>query len=122
VELVGFDFGGLAFLPTDPAWFELAPSDADPHPVGSHSLFVDDAEGVVMRAFGANGVQRAADSSLQYVRCTVPLTVVHALDAELDFNARPEIRVVTRIWGLDNVQSTLVRDGLPQPLDPEDDE
>jgi hypothetical protein len=85
VEVLGFDVGKSTFLPIDPAWIQ---NGAD--------LVVSSTQGSV--------ILRAADvGRLHALRLNVPYTSVFA--AGRAYDEQVEMRVVTRLWGLERRHS-----------------
>lgn len=91
VEVLGLDIGESTFLPVDPTW---AKDDA------RASMVVQNANsaGIVLRAAG--------DGRLCALRLDVPYSRMFAAGRAPD---EFEVRVVTRLWGLEQRQTTLVR-------------
>jgi len=101
VEVIGFDIDGAIFLPADRQYLQNE----------SDGLLISDAKGVVLRAFEVTPAP-----IVHYVHFDLPLAEIHRLDNELDFMQEPEIRVVTRIFGLEATRSTLAQEGSPDIL------
>lgn len=99
IEVVGFDINGTTFLEADPAWLRTDP----------------DPDLVTLRG---NQIVLPAGSSHtpRYVRFHVPITEIVRLDAESLFFRPTDVRVDTRILGLDGHQLTPARQGAPASL------
>ena len=93
VEILGFDIQGLTFLDVDPAWLQSEPP-AD--------LLTIDSDQVILNT--------ASSHIIRYVRFQLPITEIIRRDQEIDFLQPVEIRVATRILGLDTHQLTLARE------------
>ncbi len=101
VEVLGFDIGGATFLAVDPLWIQGTPTD----------LLMDGTDGVVLRPLD---VRRSP--VVRYVEFDIPLTVIHSVDRELDFNREPDVYVEARVLGSPASRLTLARHGLPALL------
>jgi len=101
VEIVGFDIDGATFLPADPQWVRASSTD----------LLTDHTDVVVLRAFDA-----ARSPVVRYVQFDIPLTTIHRVDKEIDFNREMDIYIATRILGHSSRHLTPARHGLPSPL------
>jgi len=98
VEIMGFDIAGTTFQPVNPAWLHEPPPE----------LLVDVPDAIVLRAFGVDGTRL-----LRYLRIDIPLTAIHAVDREIDFNRPPNIRIAVRLLGSEQVLLAPVQYGLP---------
>ncbi|MCD4738621.1 MAG: hypothetical protein K8R89_05105, partial [Anaerolineae bacterium] len=98
VEIMGFDIAGATFQPVNRAWLPETPTE----------LLVDVPDAIVLRAFGVGGTR-----SLCYMRIDVPLTAIHAVDREIDFNRPLNIRIAVRLLGSERVLLAPVQYGLP---------
>jgi hypothetical protein len=98
VEVVGFDVDGATFLPVAPEWVQ--PSTA--------SLLVDGMDGVVLEALNP-----ARFPVVEYVRFSIPLSAIHKVDQEIDYNRELEIHVATRVMSGATSRLTLAQHGLP---------
>jgi hypothetical protein len=98
VEVLGFDIGGATFLPVDPEWIQ--PSTA--------SLLVDGMDGVVLEALNPTRCP-----VVEYVRFSIPLSAIHEVDREIDYNRELEIYVATRVVSGATSRLTLAQHGLP---------
>ncbi|HDQ72715.1 MAG TPA: hypothetical protein ENN19_11570 [Chloroflexi bacterium] len=100
VEVVGFDVNGTTFLPARRYWLSSESVDL--------LVAEDGVDGVVLRASDPDRVP-----VLRYVRFDVPLAEIHRLNSEHDFTREMDVRVVTRILGLEEVKTTPARHGYP---------
>jgi len=91
VEVLGFDVGKSTFLPIDPAWIQ-----------GGSDLIVSSSKGsLVLRAAGEDRLRR--------LHLHVPYTAVFAANRAAPRDELVEIRLVTRLWGLERRQSVLMQ-------------
>jgi hypothetical protein len=99
IEILGFDIDGLTFLEPDPSWLKTEAED-DLLSIDDHTL-----------------VLKATDSpAIRYVRFHLPITEIILRDKEIDFMQPIEIRVATRILGLETHQLTLARESASDQL------
>jgi hypothetical protein len=99
VEILGFDIQGLTFLDVDPAWLQSElPAD----------LLTIDSDQVILNT--------ANSHIIRYVRFQLPIAEIIRRDQEIDFLQPIEIRVATRILGLDTHQLTLAREEASEQL------
>jgi len=101
LEVLGFDIHGATFLEADPDWLRTDPSSVA-------DLLVVQDEQIILNA--------ADTHVIRYVRFHLPLTEIIRRDSELDFMEPIEIRIATRILGLEDPQLTLAREGAPDLL------
>ena len=99
VEILGFDIDGLTFLEPDPSWLRTEVAD--------DLLSIDDHT-IVLKATNS--------PIIQYVRFHLPITEIILRDKEIDFMQPIEIRVATRILGLETHQLTLARESAADQL------
>jgi hypothetical protein len=105
VEILGFDVDGATFLEVDRAWIVEEETPGVPAVVlGPES--VPAAAGPVLRAYDG-----ARAAMVSYVQFDVPLTAIHAVDEEVDFNRDPELRVAVRILGAERTHLVPVSSG-----------
>jgi hypothetical protein len=91
VEVLGFDVGKSTFLPIDPAWIQD----------GSDRIVSSSKGSVVLRAAGA--------IRLRTLQLNVPYTAIFAAGRAAPSDEGVEMRVVTRLLGLERQQSTLMQ-------------
>ena len=102
VEVLGFDIDGLTFLDVEPAWLQTEEK--------SDLLTLED-ESIILNT--------ASTPIIRYVRFHIPITEIIRRDAEIDFMQPLEIRVATRILGLDTHQFTLAgEEALEESIQP----
>ena len=97
LEIIGFDFGGVAFLDAQKNWIVTPDPSFSP---SSHLM--GEGTRVRMPAFNTN------TTHLTYTRFEIPLTEIFAITEALDWNEAVKIEVHTRLVGLDEVQMTEV--------------
>lgn len=107
VEILGFDVNGATFLEADPAWIAGESQD---------SILAMQTPVVVLRAY-EGGCDTASGC---YVRINVPLTAIHAVDAEVDFNQPLDLRVAVRLLGAMQTHLVPARLGVAEtaPFEP----
>ena len=93
VEVLGFDIGGLTFLEADPTWLQT-----------------EETNGLLTLQDGRVILNTASTPVIRYVRFHIPIIEIIRRDTEIDFMQALEIRVATRILGLDTHQLTLARE------------
>lgn len=98
VEVLGFDIGGATFLEIDPAWLVA----------GQEQVFPESGRVILRPAPGG------APFGLGFVSFNLPMQEIIAQDQELDFLGKVEIKVATRILGLERTQLTPARSSLPE--------
>jgi hypothetical protein len=54
---------------------------------------------------------------MRYAQFNVPLTAVHAVDEETDFNQPLNLHIAVRILGAEHVHLVPAQTGLPEPVD-----
>jgi hypothetical protein len=99
LELLGFDINGLTFLEPDPSWLKTEAAD---------DLLTIDDHAIVLQASNS--------PVIRYVRFHLPVTEIIRRDQEIDFMQPIQIRVATRILGLETHQLTLARESASDPL------
>jgi hypothetical protein len=108
VEIVGFDVNGATFLDADPGW--VAEASREGLLAAAPTLSGPAVSGPplpVLRAYDDGRVGC-------YVRFNVPLTAIHAVDEEVDFNQPPDLRVAVRILGGARIQMVPARVGIAE--------
>lgn len=96
LEIAGVEIGGATFLEFQPAWL--------PDEAGAANPAVLEGDGRLVLAAADENQPLAART----IRLHLPLTAIAAQDQELAFTASPELRIATRIVGLEAVQWTVV--------------
>ncbi|MGC9349792.1 MAG: hypothetical protein ACP5JG_16760, partial [Anaerolineae bacterium] len=110
LEVLGFDINGATFIETDRAWIVEQSAASVPSAVLS-SDSVPGAAAPVLRAHNS-----ARGSTIRYVRFNVPLTAIHAVDREMDFNRALDLRIAVRILGAEQTRLVPIRSGPTAPF------
>lgn len=97
-EIIGFDIGGLTFMEVDPNWIRNTGPSLD-------DVFIERDERVVLA-----GANVGLSSAIHYARFHIPVTEIIRQDKEIDFMQPFEIKVATRILGLETIQLTTARE------------
>jgi hypothetical protein len=93
VEVLGFEINGATFVPADPEWVQ-------------GNALVQGMGGIVLGS-------PARFPAVEYTQFSIPLSTIHRIDREIDFDRELEIDVATRIVSGSASQLTPVRYGLP---------
>ena len=94
LEILGFDIDGATFLDANPDWI-----------VAGHTYLQPGTDRLLLRPVDDNG-------GLGFVTFDLPLAEIIGRDKELTFLNEVEIRVATRVLGLEDTQLTLAGSGL----------
>lgn len=100
VEIVGFQIGEDHFFELDPTWRQELPATP------------------VLELDGRLVLPAGVTPLAQYTRFHLSLITIQAQAPQLDFLQEIDLRIVTRLWGLDETQMTPARAGYPEPIIP----
>lgn len=105
VEIVGFDFDGVAFLEANREWLQGEPVLLD--------------TGLIILPSYATSYSTSADgvtAPLTYTRFHIPLTKIIEQNSEIDFNHEITVNLISRLVGQENTILVPARAGYPPPL------
>jgi hypothetical protein len=106
IEVLGFDVNGSTFLPARRYWLSMESVDLliDVNEADKTAKVSD----IVLQA-----LEPTQNPVVSYARFNIPLAEIHRQNSEHDFMQEMNIQVLTRILGIDEVETTPARHGYP---------